>query len=318
MTASLSQSSASPATRGNAPAGSASAAGTGAPITVLSPLTVTALDGAAGPATGDVGSASPGSAHGTTPTTAGAAPTTQPAVTSGAPAATDPTGGATARSGPVPSGTVVVIDPGHNGANGEHPEIINKLVPAGFGLTKPCNTAGTATNAGYPEHEFTWKVALALRELLQASGITVVMTRDSDTGVGPCVNERAAIGNEARAAAVISIHGDGEASGVHGFVVMTASRAPAGAEMASKTGSLAVAVRRGLISGGFPVSTLLGTDGLWRRGDLAGLNLSLRPTVMIECGNMRNAAEAGVMTSAAGQRQYARGIAAGVLAFLGR
>ena len=41
---------------------------------------------------------------------------------------------------------------------------INRPVPAGRGRTKPCNTTGTATNAGYPEHEFTWAVAPAVRD----------------------------------------------------------------------------------------------------------------------------------------------------------
>ena len=35
------------------------------------------------------------------------------------------------------------------------------------------------------------------RPMLEAKGITVIMTRDSDDGVGPCVNKRAAIGNDA-------------------------------------------------------------------------------------------------------------------------
>lgn len=210
----------------------------------------------------------------------------------------------------------MVIDPGHNGGNSAHPEIINKLVPAGFGQTKACNTTGTATNAGYPEHEFTWRVAEALRNVLEAKGITVVMTRDSDSGVGPCVNERAAIGNKADAAAVVSIHGDGEAPGVRGFYVMTASRAPAGSAMTARTDALALDVRDGLAGAGFPISNTLGSDGLWQRSDLAGLNLSLRPTIMIECGNMRNATEAAEMSSTAGQQKYADGIAAGVLTFL--
>ena len=38
---------------------------------------------------------------------------------------------------------------------------------------------------------------------------------------------------------------------------------------------------------------------------------------MVELGNMRNAAEARVMTSSAGRARYARGLVAGVRAFLG-
>ena len=219
--------------------------------------------------------------------------------------------------GPVHSGTVVVIDPGHNGANGANPGIINALVPAGFGQTKPCNTTGTSTNDGYPEHQFTWNVANALRPILQARGITVVMTRGSDDGVGPCVDQRAAIGNDNNADVVVSIHGDGDDASAAGFYVMTAEQDPAGPAMAAESHGLAVNVRDGLTAAGLSPSSHLGAGGLWPRGDLAGLNLSLRPTVMIEAGNMRNSGDADLMSSAAGQQQIAQGLANGVLAYLG-
>jgi N-acetylmuramoyl-L-alanine amidase len=212
---------------------------------------------------------------------------------------------------------VIVVDPGHNGQNRNHPEIINQLVPAGFGQTKPCNTTGTATNAGYPEYEFTWNVGNALAAKLRADGATVILTRNSDDGVGPCVNKRAEIGNDAHADAVVSIHGDGEVAGMRGFYVMTAAQDPAGAAMAAQSMDLARAIRNGMEGAGFPPSNGLGSDGLWKRNDLAGLNLSVRPTVMIECGNMRNANEAATMSSGSGQDQYAAGIAAGVVAFFG-
>ncbi len=290
----------------------------GASITVLPPPSTSDPASTAVSTTG-VTRTSPSSTGTTEPTSTSpsrtAAATTPPADPS---SVVETTRTAPASPIVIPAGTVVVIDPGHNGANAKHPEIINKQVPAGFGQFKACNTTGTATNAGYPEHEFTWNVAVALRELLQDKGITVVMTRDSDTGVGPCVNDRAGIGNKAHAAAVISIHGDGEAAGVRGFYVMTAARAPAGPDITAGTEKLARDVRNGMAGAGFPISNTLGSDGLWQRSDLAGLNLSLRPTIMIECGNMRNASEAATMSSAAGQQRYAEGIAAGVEAFLGR
>jgi N-acetylmuramoyl-L-alanine amidase len=46
--------------------------------------------------------------------------------------------------------------------------------------------------------------------------------------------------------------------------------------------------------------------------DTTSLNLSNRPTVTIELGNMRNAAEARLMSSAAGQQQYAQWLFAGL------
>lgn len=214
-------------------------------------------------------------------------------------------------------GRIVVIDPGHNGANGANPDIINALVDAGFGQTKPCNTTGTSTNAGYTEHEFNWGVATRLRSILDARGYDVRMTRTSDDGVGPCVNKRAAFGNDADAAAVVSIHGDGDDAGAQGFYVMTAERAPAGAAMAAESDALAADMRDALVNGGLSPSNHLGSGGLWKRGDLAGLNLSQRPTVMLELGNMRNSADAALMTSGDGQQQIAEGIANGVSAYLG-
>ncbi len=221
------------------------------------------------------------------------------------------------QAAPSGGGRVVVIDPGHNGANGANPDIINAPVDAGFGQTKPCNTTGTSTNDGYPEHQFTWGVATRLESILQSRGFTVVMTRDSDDGVGPCVNKRAAIGNDANAAAVVSIHGDGDDGSAQGFYVMTAEQAPAGAAMAAQSDSLAGTMRDALENAGLSPSNHLGSAGLWKRSDLAGLNLSLRPTVMIEMGNMRNSSDAALMSSSAGQQQMAQGLADGVSAYLG-
>lgn len=269
-----------------------------APTTAPEPTTAAAEPEATDDPADDATQAAPPPA----PTTAAPAPTPTPQATS-----------RPARSG----GKTVVIDPGHNGANGANPDIINQQVDAGFGQTKACNTTGTSTNDGYTEHQFNWGVGQALRDELEAAGVTVIMTRDSDTGVGPCVNQRANIGNQAGADAVISLHGDGADASAEGFYVLTAERPPAGSEMAGRSAALAGDIRDGLVATGFSPSNSLGSDGLWQRSDLAGLNLSLRPTVLIEFGNMRNSADAALMSSAAGQRQYADGVAKGVLAFLG-
>ncbi len=52
------------------------------------------------------------------------------------------------------------------------------------------------------------------------------------------------------------------------------------------------------------------------RDDLAGTNLSTVPKVFIECANMRNAADAALVTSPRWQAGAARAIAAGLSAFL--
>lgn len=211
---------------------------------------------------------------------------------------------------------MVVIDPGHNGGNAANPAAINRPVPAGRGRTKTCNTTGTATAAGFPEHAFTWAVSLRVRDILAARGVRVILTRHSDTGVGPCVDARAAVGNNAAADAVVSIHADGSTDpSAHGFHVAYSSP-PLNAAQGEPSMRLARTVRDGMRSAGFPLSTYVGAAGLSPRDDLGGLNLSTRPAVLVECGNMRNAAEAAKFSSKTGQQAYAAAIAAAILAYL--
>lgn len=215
-----------------------------------------------------------------------------------------------------PVSGLVVLDPGHNGGNAANPAAINRRVPAGRGKVKACNTTGTATNAGFPEHAFAWSVSVRVRDILVARGVRVVLTRPNDTGVGPCVDARAAVGNKADATAVVSIHADGATdASAHGFHVAYSSP-PLNAQQGEPSLRLARTMRDGLRSAGFPLSTYLGAEGLSPRADLGGLNLSTRPAVLVECGNMRNAKEAAAFSSAAGQQSYAKAIAAGILAYL--
>src|SRR6266478_5592816 len=116
-------------------------------------------------------------------------------------------------------GKTIVVDPGHNGGNWSHPSEINRLVDAG-GFQKACDTTGTSTNDGYSEASYNFDVATRLARILRAAGARVVLTRTNNTGWGPCINERAAIGNRAHADAAISIHADGGPAGGRGFHVI--------------------------------------------------------------------------------------------------
>jgi N-acetylmuramoyl-L-alanine amidase len=250
--------------------------------------------------------AAPAPASPTGPTTVGTPPTSATAPTvSAAPAV------ATTSTRP----RVVVLDPGHNGGNAGAPAAINRQVPDGRGGTKACNTTGTSTDAGYAEHAFTLDVAQRVEKRLVASGVRVELTRTDDDGVGPCVDERGSAGERAGADAVVSIHADGAAPSGKGFHVAY-SDPPLNAAQRGPTRTLAADLRDGLAAAGFPRSTYIGRDGLSPRADLAGLNLSTRPTALVECANMRNAAEAAVVSSAAGRDRYAAAIADGILRFL--
>jgi N-acetylmuramoyl-L-alanine amidase len=212
-----------------------------------------------------------------------------------------------------------VLNPGHNGGNASNPAAINRQVPAGFGQYKACDTTGTETNAGYSEHGFNWDVSLRVRAILQAHGVTVIMARASDSGVGPCVDERARIGNQAGVAAVVSIHADGASSGGHGFHVCEDSRQPNGPNIAAASHRLTVAMHDALLSGsGMTVSSYLGSNGYYPRDDLAALNLAMVPATFLEIGNMRNAGDAAIQTSAVGRQRIAAALAKGILSWLGR
>lgn len=212
------------------------------------------------------------------------------------------------------SGQTVVLDPGHNGRNGSAPSTINRQVDIGNGR-KACDTTGTAGEAG-----FTWDVARRTRAILRERGATVVLTRRSNRGVGPCITQRAAIGNRARAGAAISIHADGGPAGGRGFHVIAPKRLR-GLTDDIATPSLALArdVRRAYRGRtGLPYSTYLGVRGLDVRGDLGGLNLSDVPKVFLEAGNMRNARDRALLRSPTFRGRIARGIADGVQRFLQR
>lgn len=219
---------------------------------------------------------------------------------------------------PAPQRTVV-LDPGHNGGNSTHLAEINRLVYAGYGRDKPCNTTGTATNGGYPEHAFTWSVANQVKRMLIAHHVKVIMTRRSDTGVGPCVNRRAAIESTKGVSAAIAIHADGAAGGDHGFHLCVDSRRPEHATRATVTHTkrLNAALHKALAaSSGLSVANYVGTNGYYYRDDLAGLNLSTNPTAFLELGNMRNRHDAGLQHSRAGRIKIATAITRGILAYL--
>lgn len=218
------------------------------------------------------------------------------------------------------SGVTIAVDPGHNGGNASHPEEISRpVVAAADGSTKACNTTGTQTNDGaLTEAEFNLDVADDLKGELDRLGARVVMTRRTNGGVGPCIDERAEIANKAEATALISIHADGnEAEGAHGFHVIHALPAQMVApSLARPSLFLAEAVRDALVAAGAPPSNYVGENGLDARDDIGGLNLARVPAVLVELGNMRFSEEASKLEARSYQRKLARALAAGVQRFL--
>jgi len=221
---------------------------------------------------------------------------------------------------PVLAGRTIVIDPGHQLGNHNFPDEINRPVPAG-GFTKPCNTTGTATTRGYPEATFVWRVSLRLKAKLEKLGARVVLTRkvNSEKRWGPCVDRRGRAGNKIPADLKISVHGDGSyAAGARGFhVIAPTDRAPWTDDIFKPSRRLARLARASLLKADVPAANYIaGGDGLDFRSDLGTLNLSDVPTVMVELGNMKNADDAGLMTTAKGRAVYAAALARAARRFL--
>jgi N-acetylmuramoyl-L-alanine amidase len=217
-----------------------------------------------------------------------------------------------ASAAPNIAGMAVFIDPGHNGAQDAS---ISRQVPNGRGGTKECDTSGTATADGYPEHAFDWDVALHVQAALNQMGVRTEMSRGNDSSVGPCVDQRAALANAMHPDAVVSIHADGGPASGRGFHVNYSSP-PVNDVQSGPAVQLAQTMRDSLAGAGMQPSTYMGSNGLNGRTDLAGLNLAQNPAVLVELGNMKNSGEAAQMESPDGRATYAAAITRGVAAYL--
>jgi N-acetylmuramoyl-L-alanine amidase len=224
-------------------------------------------------------------------------------------------------AGPKPgvlAGTVVGIDPGHNGRNYTDPSFLNHLIWNGR-EEEICDTTGTETDGGYTEARFNWNVARYLTTDLRAEGAEVVLTRRSNDGVGPCVTTRSQIINRAHANVAIDIHADGGPPGGRGFAILEpVADGPNDRVIAASKLFGRELRQRYLAVTHMPESTYDGVDGITYRDDLAGLNLTRVPKVLIESGNMRNATDAALLVRPSFQRLAAKAFAEAITQFLRR
>jgi N-acetylmuramoyl-L-alanine amidase len=214
------------------------------------------------------------------------------------------------------AGKVVGIDPGHNGGNFADPGFINQPVWNGR-EREACDTTGTSTNAGYTEARFNFDVAMYLRAFLFREGAKVVMTRKTNHGVGPCIDRRAQILNRAGADVAIDIHADGGPASGRGVAILTpVADGPNDRVISSSNRFGRILLRRYTALTGIPISNYDGSGGFAPRKDLAGLNLTTVPKVLIECVNMRNAADAARLVKPSFQRLAAKSMAEAITGFL--
>jgi len=172
----------------------------------------------------------------------------------------------------------VVLDPAHGGDEA--------------GATLPLNPAQSPSPT-QPEKQFTLAFTQRLRAILQARGVVVVTTRDSDAAVD--ADHRAEAANRARPHACLSLHASAVGSGIHLYI---SSLAPATAErmMPWKTAQAAYVTRSLALAGALNSAlTHANVPVTLGRTALPGIDSMACPTVAVEI--------APVLTSSHNQQQ---------------
>jgi N-acetylmuramoyl-L-alanine amidase len=229
----------------------------------------------------------------------------------------DPAGQVRAAAAKPLAGKIVGIDPGHNGGNFADASYVDHQVWNGREW-EACDTTGTETDAGFTEAQFNVDVARYLRADLRRDGASVVMTRSSNDGVGPCVDRRSEIINAGHANVAVDIHADGGPAWGRGFTILEPIGVGPNDAVIASSQRLGSELRQAFLTDvpEMPESTYNGGQSIMQRDDLAGLNLTSVPKVLIECANMRNATDAQMLVTAGFQQQVARAIEAAVIRFL--
>ena len=209
----------------------------------------------------------------------------------------------------VAAAALICLDPGH----GTPPAVGRQTEPIGPGskVLKIKDGGGAAGEAA---------VALAIakraRALLLARGYRVAMTRTGPTihlGDGNGNIARARFCNRRHAALMVRIHADGSGDpSLHGVsTLFPAMHRGWTDDIYAPSLRAGRALQRAVIS-----ATGAADRGLVQRADLTGFNWSNVPSVLVEAGFLSNPAERRVLQTGAYQQRVARGLSAGVAAFI--
>lgn len=199
---------------------------------------------------------------------------------------------------------VIVIDAGHQGQGMSAKEAIG---PGSSTMKAKVSSGTTGVASKKKESQVNLDVALKLRSELQSRGYKVVMTRTSQN-VKLSNQQRAKIGNDANAGAVIHLHCDGgpsSSTGAHTIAIKKSNPYCPGLYNASS--SLANKVIKAYCR-----ETGIRSRGVSYRNDLTGLNWSTVPSIYLEMGFLSNKGEDLKLTDANFQRKMVKGIADGI------
>lgn len=203
--------------------------------------------------------------------------------------------------------TLICLDPGH----GTLPSIGAQTEPIGPGS----HVLKIKDPGGAPgEARIVLRIAFRTRTLLLERGYRVEMTRTHGGYRGGNI-ARARFCNARRAALMLRIHADGAASpGAHGISTLyPAYRSGWTDDVYVRSKRAASVVQRALIR-----ATGARDMGTIERGDLTGFNWADVPVVLVESGFLTNPGERVLLHTVAYQDKVARGLVAGVSAFVER
>lgn len=175
---------------------------------------------------------------------------------------------------------VVMLDPGHGG-----------------------DSPG-AIYGGVNEKDLNLSIAKQVRELLEASGVLVLMTRSADDSVALAQRTELAAGWCADLFVSIHCNASVEIPDAMGIYTCAYSEESSG-------WTLANTLRQAMMA-----ATGAGDMGTEERPNLVVLNTATMPAALVECGYMSTPAELTLLTQPDYQARLARGIADGILEYL--
>jgi N-acetylmuramoyl-L-alanine amidase len=204
---------------------------------------------------------------------------------------------------------LICLDPGH----GTPAAVGRQVEPIGPGsrMTKIKDGGGAAGEAAV-----ALAIATRARALLLARGYRVAMTRTGPTihlGDGNGNIARARYCNRRHAALMVRIHADGSGdTSLHGVSTLVPAWHKGWTDdIYSSSLRAGRAIQRAVTN-----STGAANRGLVQRADLTGFNWADVPAVLMESGFLSNPGERRLLHSGAYQQRVARGLLAGVAAFV--